>query len=61
MGECWRIDLRQCVAPWQGGLPPFGRVTVVKPEHAVYQIKLWGCFATQRGQAPSPQLTAQMG
>ncbi|WP_238542030.1 hypothetical protein, partial [Pseudomonas sp. GM50] len=40
-------------------IAPFGCEAVVKPLHAVYLIhrdcRFWGRFATQRGQAPSPQ------
>ncbi|PMU12173.1 hypothetical protein C1Y11_01680 [Pseudomonas sp. FW305-20] len=37
---------------WRGGLPPFQCAALAKScKHA----RFWGCFATQRGQAPSPQ------
>ncbi|PMY46610.1 hypothetical protein C1X69_17005 [Pseudomonas sp. FW305-67] len=38
---------------WRGGLPPFECVALTG---FLVQQKLWGCFATQRGQAPSPQV-----
>src|SRR5476651_2796912 len=50
---------------WRGGLPPFGCEAVVKPLPPVYRIhrgcRSWGCFAAQRGQAPSPQQPAPTG
>ncbi|CAI8727421.1 PDPFL protein [Pseudomonas serboccidentalis] len=45
---------------WRGGLPPFGGAAVVIPDSTVYlkyrDVWVWGRFAAQRGQAPSPQV-----
>ena len=44
---------------WRGGLPPFGCAAAVNPNNAVCLKNrdrwFWGRYATQRGQAPSPQ------
>ena len=49
---------------WRGGLPPFGGEAVAKAVNAMYLIGpygwLWGRFAAQRGQAPSPQVNLIM-
>ncbi|PYY69582.1 hypothetical protein CRX42_15820 [Pseudomonas jessenii] len=37
---------------WRGGLPPFECAALTRSS---IHRKFWGCFATQRGQAPSPQ------
>ncbi|MDT9678750.1 hypothetical protein F6R97_30125 [Pseudomonas sp. JV414] len=37
---------------WRGGLPPFECVALTK---SLVHQRFWGCFAAQRGQAPSPQ------
>ncbi len=51
---------------WRGGLSdrrtaPFGCEAVVNPDDAVYLnnrgVRFWGRSATQREQAPSPQLS----
>ena len=40
---------------WRGGLPPFGCEAVANSGNLVQLKKAGGRFATQRGQAPSPQ------
>ena len=44
---------------WRGSLLPLDCVAVVNPVNAVFLSHrfclVWGCFATQREQAPSPQ------
>ncbi|CAI8813812.1 hypothetical protein EMIT0P43_10528 [Pseudomonas jessenii] len=49
---------------WRGGLPPFERKAVAKQLPQTYLdksgVRVQGCFAAQRGQAPSPQMPGQM-
>ncbi|QDV93393.1 hypothetical protein FFH90_003310 [Pseudomonas sp. ATCC 43928] len=44
---------------WRGSLLPLDCEAVAKPNHSVQLTKrdcrLWGCYAAQREQAPSPQ------
>ncbi|EJL93643.1 hypothetical protein PMI18_05874 [Pseudomonas sp. GM102] len=53
----------ECTAAplWRGSLLPFGCAAVVNPANAISlkyrSVWVLGCFATQREQAPSPQLS----
>src|SRR5471030_495193 len=57
---CPQIFISPAHFLWRGSLLPFGCEAVANPSHSVYLIHLgcrfWGRFATQRAQAPSPQV-----
>ncbi|PAU51646.1 hypothetical protein BZL43_26030 [Pseudomonas sp. PICF141] len=44
--------------PWRGGSPPFECVALTK---SLVHQRFGGCFAAQRGRAPSPQTRSHIG
>ncbi|OXR31180.1 hypothetical protein PSJE_24785 [Pseudomonas jessenii] len=46
---------------WRGGLPPLGREAAPEPAFEISQtyrvVRDCDCFAAERGQAPSPQVS----
>ncbi|MCE6978415.1 hypothetical protein EI534_13675 [Pseudomonas frederiksbergensis] len=59
------MKVRRTQDLWRGGLPPLDCEAVLKSATSFCQIhrmhRIYDCFAAERGQAPSPQVSHLAG